>query len=154
MNKKLFSWPEYTRYVDELCTKICNAPLPANTVLLAIGRGGYIPGVVISHALDKPLLTVDVKAYAGTDCTGAHINSWPSGLESAENILLIDDIYETGATMQRIATVLNDPDITLYRAAIFDKHTDPSLPMLNFSVWNDQWIKDAWLILPYEKQVD
>lgn len=153
MNKKRFSWPEYTRYVDELSLKISSALLPANLVLLAIGRGGYIPGVVISHALDKPLLTADVKAYTGTDCTGAHINSWPSGLESADNILLIDDIYETGATMQRIATVLNDPNITFYRAAIFDKHTDPSLPALNFSVWNAQWIKDTWLILPYEKQV-
>ena len=73
--------------------------------VVGIVRGGAIPGVMISHALDIPCYTLNVRLRDGVeDC---ETNAWMSedayGHDTAvKNILIVDDINDTGATLNWI----------------------------------------------------
>jgi hypoxanthine phosphoribosyltransferase len=96
-------------------------------MLVGINRGGLIPAVMLSHKLELPMITmmpddvlVDDKRY-----------------------LIIDEIYDTGKTIQQIQR--NNPDIDF---AVLYHNIDLS-PLKFYAL---KIPLDKWLIFPWEKQ--
>ena len=86
-------------------------------VVIGIGRGGLVPGVMLSHCLGVPMQSLDISLRDHTDITVSNcsmaedafgyidINSRqgsPSDPAKRVNILVVDDINDTGATLQWI----------------------------------------------------
>ena len=156
MNKTIISWQEYGELIDRLVLKVRNVTLPKDIVLLAIGRGGYIPGVAISHALNKPLHTIGISTYEGTEAKTPKYTAEYSFNEimEAENILIIDDIYETGKTLLFVEDEIyaHCENIRgIWRAVTISKNP-AAFNKLDFIA--ETYPEETWIELPYEKSLN
>ena len=64
-------------------------------LIIAIARGGCVPGVYLSHLLDKPLEVVTWQTRDGLR------KEWPN-MHEGRQVLLVDDINDSGLTFKQI----------------------------------------------------
>lgn len=68
--------------------------------VVGITRGGLLPAVLISQYLDIPMETLKVSLRDGTECES---NLWMAeDAFTGKNILIVDDINDSGATLEWI----------------------------------------------------
>lgn len=105
-------------------------------LILGPCRGGLIPGVILSHSLNvefKPL-SISLRDYPTFD-----ISSYQS-----KNILVIDDICDSGKTIEQIRKVITCKVAVLVynRASLID---------IDYSgIIIDKSIKNEWVEFPWE----
>ena len=100
------SWDEYHRAIETLALQVHESGWKFDQVL-CLARGGLRPGDVFSRIFNVPLAILSVSSYredAGTvqgDLDIAkHITLTRGGL--AGNVLLVDDLVDSGVTLARI----------------------------------------------------
>lgn len=100
------SWDEYHRAIENLAIKVYVSGWKFDQVL-CLARGGLRPGDVFSRLFKLPLAILSTSSYregAGTKQGGldiaSHITSTAGPLEG--NILLIDDLVDSGVTLQKV----------------------------------------------------
>jgi len=121
------------------------------THVVGLARGGLVPATVISYALDKPLLSYGISSYKGSEKTeNFHIiQSLNLKKLKEENsnlhILIVDDICDTGGTMDEVRNRLSLGDISYTAACIYtkEKHTH-WLHHYGLVVPDDRWIVFPW----------
>ena len=69
--------------------------------IVGINRGGLTPAVMLSHFLNKPMYTLDIRLRDGAREPESNIKMAFDAWEG-KNILIVDDINDTGATFQWI----------------------------------------------------
>lgn len=143
MKKLKISHDEFTKLVSEICRKISLSNWKPDYIV-GINRGGLFPAVMISHYLEVPMKTLMVSLRDGgelvSDCGMAEdalgypkqerfisdendiasvLDAAGSLLEEGENfknILIVDDINDSGATFNWImndwqsSCLPHDPD--------------------------------------------
>lgn len=147
--------------------------------IVGLTRGGLIPAVYMSHTLDIPMETLKV---ALRDGTGGESNGWmaedafgyiPSDLREGttkrsfatykKNILILDDINDTGATLDWIiqdwqdGCLPNDPDWqfvwgnNVRFAVLFDNLSSKFSRKVDYSaVEINKAEEDVWIVYPWE----
>lgn len=96
--KKIYkTWRE----VDANCTKLALDILRSDwrpDYIVGLTRGGLTPAVLLSHLLKVPMHTLKVQLRDGEqDC---EMNCWiPEDVVKATNVLIVDDINDTGETL-------------------------------------------------------
>ena len=115
-NKIKLSWDDLETLVDKLCEKI---PFETPTVdsVTGIARGGLIPAVMVSHKTGLPYVDV-----------------------VGPNTLVIDDIADSGATLEKSPGV--------YTAVL---HYKPHTSSFKPTIWAEEHNSDEWLIYPFER---
>ena len=113
-NKIYISWDDVKRDVETLCTKIF-MDYPNIDSVMGLPRGGLIPAVLVSHELGLP---------------------WT--MQPGRNTLVIDDINDTGHT-------LNDAP-GVYHAVLHHKPTSKFKPNLYA-----REVGEEWLVYPWER---
>ena len=117
------------------------------THVLGIARGGLVPATILSYELDLPLITCSVSSYHGTERNELRINQDIKLSEFTQDskLLLIDDICDTGETMQWLSNRLTLANVKHSKACIFTKtkHTE-YLDHYGFVVPDDKWIVFPW----------
>ena len=108
MEKRKVSWEEFQGLVGSICRKIANDNWRPDYVV-GITRGGLLPAVMISQYFGIPCETLKVSLRDGSECES---NLWMAedafgynredGLPMAKNILVVDDINDSGATINWI----------------------------------------------------
>jgi len=99
MKKKVINNKEFKGLILEICRQISNSNWRPDYIV-GISRGGLLPAVMISHYFDIPMKPLQVSLRDSGDCV--------SDLGMAEdafngtNILIVDDINDTGATFNWI----------------------------------------------------
>ncbi|EIZ81047.1 phosphoribosyltransferase [Novosphingobium sp. Rr 2-17] len=75
--------------------------------VIGVGRGGLVPAVYISHQLELPMLSIDhsSKVPGFADELLAKIASMSAG---GKRLLFVDDINDSGGTIQYIRQLLAD----------------------------------------------
>ena len=96
-------------------------------MIVGINRGGLIPAVMLSHKLELPMITMMPDDVLIND----------------KHYLIVDEIYDTGKTIQQIQRVNPSADF-----AVLYHNVD--LPLLKF--YGLKTALDKWLIFPWEKQ--
>lgn len=115
-NKIQLSWDDLENLVDKLCQKIL-FETPTVDSVTGIARGGLIPAVMISHKLGLPYVD-----YA------------------LPNTLVIDDIADSGATLEKAPGI--------YSAVL---HYKPLTSSFKPSIWAEEHKGDEWILYPWER---
>lgn len=155
--KTHLSWGE----VEWACQRIADALAGDEfDVIVPVVRGGLIPGVILSEILGiKKVIPITVQLRDGKVCEN-HLKEWTSLVESSYNMLVVEDIMDSGATIDLLAEayvlrspqsksscrfaalVANNDAKTKYfqpynvtRAITIEKDSDP----------------DLWIVFPWDK---
>ena len=119
-------------------------------IIFSINRGGCIPGVYLSHAINVPHKVLDIQLRY--DNSKPNLEMLSNSITSNLRILIIDDINDTGATFEFINKSHNKQNSNIRYAALIDNIS--SSFKVNFR-WKqiDKSLDPTWIIFPWEKQI-
>ena len=115
MNKKFISYEEIRRNSFKLADKIYSDDFIPDIIYSCLRGGAYLGNIISEYfkvALDKRILYAAVVARSYTNLMEQEeikIDGWtyePSLLNSSDKILMIDDIYDSGTTMNSLLRIL------------------------------------------------
>jgi hypoxanthine phosphoribosyltransferase len=97
MNKIHYDWTQIERWCQRIALDILKTDWRPNYIV-GLTRGGLVPAVVISYLLDVPMNTLKVQLR--DDSSDFEHNAWmPEDVVEGKNILIVDDINDTGDTL-------------------------------------------------------
>lgn len=99
--------------------------------VVAPARGGLLFGVIASHKLNVPLMTLHYSSKEGAGDDKNHSNVLPD-LGSAKTVLLVDDIIDSGKTMKEIVEAYASQGIKVITASFHYKEGAVFHPDLYF----------------------
>ena len=102
MKKLWYDWKEMRRDVNTLCREIVLDKFDPQ-VIVGISRGGLLPGVMMSHWLQKPFKPVKAALR--------DFPEWEDYLpkKTDERVLIVDDICDSGETFTRMKSYIKGP---------------------------------------------
>lgn len=147
------SYDEYHNLIERLAVKIHQSGWEFDNIL-CLARGGMRPGDLLSRIFDKPLAIMSTSSYrAGAGTVQGHLDvaryiTTPKG-EIAGRVLLVDDLADTGHTLNAVIDTLKDnyqPIIELRSAVIWTKGVSSFKP--DYSV--EFLESNPWIHQPFE----
>ena len=110
--------------------------------IVGISRGGLIPGVIISHALDIPFEPLQWQTRDGDlkDTLSIALKS----TEDPNDILFVDDICDSGLTIKQIRKVFPESQW----AVLYSKKGDMGIDFEGERLYNNT----QWIVFPWEKK--
>ncbi len=160
MKKLILDQRQFNGHVSEICRSISISGWQPDYIV-GITRGGLLPAVMISHYLDVPCETLKVSLRDGAE---PESNLWMAeDAYNGKNILIVDDINDTGATFNWI---INDwpeschPNDDRWND-VWNNNVKFAVVVDNLSskcsVYMDYWSlevnkaeEDVWIEFPYE----
>ncbi len=147
------SYDEYHNLIEKLALKVHQSGWEFDTIL-CLARGGMRPGDILSRIFDKPLAIMSTSSYradAGTvqgRLDIARFITTPKG-EIAGKVLLVDDLADTGHTLQAVINTLKnhyEPISELRSAVIWTKGVSSFTPDYSVEVLPT----NPWIHQPFE----
>lgn len=158
MNKIYHDWDQIDRWTTRIALDILKTDWRPDYVV-GLTRGGLVPAVLLSHLLAVPMHTLKVQLRDGEeDC---EMNCWmPEDVTKAKNVLIVDDINDTGETL---AWIRDDWEKSVFKGDIayhWHKRIKVAVLVNNLASneqvdWCAQDINKAedpsWIVFPWEK---
>ena len=117
-------------------------------IVLGINRGGCVPGIYLSHALDIPHETLDIRLRDHKSKPSLAVLEKAHAFQ--KKILIIDDINDTGDTFNYIVENFGKGDGRIKFAALM--HNKPSKAKVDYQGYEIDKSKDpAWIVFPWEE---
>jgi xanthine phosphoribosyltransferase len=149
MQYEIISWQRFHQDCRCLAEKLNS--LGSFSTLIAVTRGGLTPAAIIARELDIRLVeTIGVKSYEQETQRGAtrivKMLSDAIATQPREDILVIDDLADTGATAQALRSILPGatfaaPYVKPQGAAFIDHYVT-------------QFPQDMWIYFPWDTGQD
>lgn len=168
--KKYYSWSTVREWVNGISLQMYKDAWRPDYIV-GLTRGGLVPAVIMSNALDIPMHTLKVSLR---DNPNTETNCWMA--EDAfgynpviqgnnrKNILIVDDINDSGATLNWIredwqASCLPNDDRwkeiwghNVRFAVLVDNLSSKFYHKVNYcGIEIDKAKKDEWIVFPWEK---
>jgi len=115
-------------------------------VIMGANRGGVIPGVYLSHRIQRKHIPIDVRLRDHNDT--ANLDALYRALDKEEKVLVIDDINDTGATFEHIRFNCNQNTNVRYAAVINNKPSPFQVDYYGYEI--DKSVEDRWVVSPWE----
>jgi hypoxanthine phosphoribosyltransferase len=116
--------------------------------LVAVARGGLLPGVIISHALNMSLLPIAYSSKTGKGDNKNHSNELPTIDEDI--VVVIDDIADTSQTLIEITQHYQQQGKSVISAVLFWKNI-PNKYMFRPTFYGKELGKNSpWIVFPFE----
>lgn len=177
MNKQTLTYKNLQSLVSDLCRQIANSGWRPDYVV-GVTRGGVIPAVMISHYLDVPCETLKVSLRDGGESESnlwmaehafGYVRKEERGSGDADtdpayrkNILIVDDINDTGATLEWIKKDWQSSCLPQHQAwnAIWNKNVRFSVLVDNQAsnyknidysgMTINKFENPSWIVFPWE----
>ena len=165
MKQTILSWQDVEQQVQDLCQQLHKDQWHPDYIV-GLTRGGLIPATMISHYTGIPMNTLNVSLRDGGE---AESNLWMAedafGYEKDPmNILIVDDINDTGDTLNWIRNdwqsgcMPKDPrwntDIwgkNVRIAVLYDNLASKSVTTVSYSsVEINKRERPEWIVFPWE----
>lgn len=147
---KKLSWDEIEEIMEELASKIKASGFKPDFIV-GVTAGGLIPLYYLIKKLGNTstVLTVTANSYDKDKKKELKISYLPQADLSNKKVLLVDEIAETGDTLEKISQILKKE----YKAGELKTATlwvnkDKCKFYPDFFVINNQ---DEWVVFPWEK---
>jgi xanthine phosphoribosyltransferase len=143
MTKTYYGYENFLEDSKKLCSQI----KPYNPdAIVAIARGGVTLGHFLASGLNKrDFFTIASLLYDDTKKMEKHQVTNIPDLSIYSSVLLVDDIVDSGETLQNIKDILQDkfPKLTIKTASLFYKTT--AIIQADYSI-NEahSWIEFFW----------
>ena len=166
MNKIYYTWRDVEHYTQEILRQICSDSWRPDYVV-GLTRGGLVPANLISQYLGCRMETLKVSLRDDTECES---NLWMAEdafgheMEHPKNILIVDDINDTGATLNYIRKDWSSgcfPDHARWTevwgsnvrvAVLVDNESSKSeIPVSYSAVDINKAEQDSWIVFPWEQ---
>lgn len=138
--------------LEKDCYELANKVKESNfkpDIILGIARGGLVPAVYLSDALDvRHIAVVQIKLYGGRGKMGKlEFLDYTQRDLTGKKILVVDDVSDTGKTLLSFEKWLAEKKVGEYKIACL--HTKPGTVRVP-----DYYISetDAWLQYPWNKR--
>lgn len=153
MDPECITWQDIEKAIEALAIAVREEYDP--DVIVGIARGGLIPAVRLSHLLNDLLMRiVHVKYYENVDeTTEAPEIFWSDVGELKGNVLIVDDVADTGNTLEVVLDHLEERvDGELKICTIAYKPFSKIEP--DFYVYEtEKWIVFPWEEAPVERKM-
>jgi len=165
MNKIYYTWQDIEHHTQEILRQI-HADAWRPDYVVGLTRGGLVPANLISHYLGCRMETLKVSLRDGTECES---NLWMAEdafgheMEQHKNILIVDDINDTGATLNYIredwpsGCFPDNPRWTAVwghnvRVAVLvdNESSKNQIPVSYSAVDINKAEQDCWIVFPWE----
>ena len=143
---KFVTWEDIEKSCLSIYSQMCCDKYEPQSIV-ALLRGGVIPGRIFSDYFNILLdfFALDVKLYDGIGVKRETPTIKPfAGDVQGKKILIIDDIWDSGVTMNAVLNYLGDEDITT--ATLFWKETAQSEP----TYYSERAEENTWVVFPWE----
>jgi len=142
MKKSIYSINEMHNAIKQIAEQI-NISGFNPEVIISINRGGCIPGVYLSHFLEKPHKMIDIKSLNDNS------KNEFSFLKKNKPILIIDDINDTGNTFDFVKKIFKDSDCKIRFAALINNVTSKTKIDYHGQLI-DKSDNPVWYVFPWE----
>ena len=166
MNKIYYTWSDVEHHTQEILRQICSDSWRPDYVV-GLTRGGLVPANLISQYLGCRMETLKVSLRDDTECES---NLWMAEdafgheMDQPKNILIVDDINDTGATLNYIredwpsGCFPDNPRWTevwgsnVRVAVLVDNESSKSeIPVSYSAVDINKAEQDSWIVFPWEE---
>lgn len=148
MQCELISWEQYDALARQLTGDIRNAGIKID-MIIAIGRGGYMPARLLSDLLGiMDLTSFKIEHYRGSQKSSRAIIKYPLDADiNQRNILLVDDVSDSGDTFSVAIEHVRSNGIpnTIHTAVLHHKSVSKFVPDF-FAQEVKTW---RWIIYPW-----
>ena len=158
MKKVYYSWD----HIDIACTDIYKDIVSDSfkpDLIIGLTRGGLVPATILSHKFDVPMDTIKISLRDHISKGGTFYKDY--GVPQA-NILIVDDINDTGATILRLKEIwehslISDWDNLWHKkirfATIVDNAASKTRVDYRYTTINKAE-KDVWIVYPWEIETE
>lgn len=148
MKEQKLTWRDIEKLTHKIGDEISDDGLVFDYIV-AVGRGGYIPGVILSHYLKLPLLTV-LHQTRDTTTKSYQDTRWDveEDINNGKTVLLLDDINDSGKTFLDLLNEWNYNEESrgeLITAALLQRYNTASpASLIGRKIRDDRWIVFPW----------
>lgn len=148
---ELITHPTYNQ-IHDACVRFVNhyqAMYSKPGVVVGLSRGGLLPATIISHCLGVQMKPIEYSSTHGQGDDKNHDNELPQFPDTIGNILVVDDICDSGHTLSEVVNTYHKQGYTVHDFVLYyKKRTFPiHRPM---SCWLVIPEDAPWIIFPYE----
>lgn len=120
--------------------------------ILGISRGGLVPAMLLSDSLDQHnLATIQMRLYKnGKKQESLEILDWPAKSMEGKNVLIVDDISDTGETLTQLKAWLATQKVSGFKIACLHAKEKTTVKPDFYS----RDINGGWICYPWNKRED
>lgn len=149
-NKLYVSFTDLEKQLADINQQISNDRYNPE-VIIGPGRGAYIPGVMLSHYWNIPFEAFNWQTRDGSQKNEKHLREILNKYVHS-NILLVDDINDTGTTLTEIHNIMQEEvGYADYRVATLFSKTSSNFDSVDFYATELTPDYDPWIVFPYEE---
>jgi hypothetical protein len=143
-------WHEIEKAVTALANAVKREFDP--DMIVGVARGGLIPAVRLSHLLgDKLLRIIHVKYYKDINLRKEKPELWADIGKPKGKVLVVDDVADTGTTLEFVVRYLKEKGVTDIRIATIAWKPKSRLKPDFYVYETDKWIVFPWEEAPVKK---
>jgi hypoxanthine phosphoribosyltransferase len=132
------------------CKDLANLIGPCDAIV-AIGRGGLVPGAIISYIFDVPVANFAIKSYHDFTAGELEFGQIPGFKFNSEfrekRVVIIDDLSDKGKTLLAVKDYFESCEFTNFKfATLYIKKSTQFIPNFYIREFDD----NIWLDFPWE----
>jgi hypoxanthine phosphoribosyltransferase len=147
MDKVFYSWADFDDDIFIL-TNYINANQWLPDYIVGVKRGGLIPAIKLSHVFNKPLIMMSCQLRDNID---NEVRLYEvEEIPKDKNILIVDDICDSGVTLTKIVHQLFIGGFSNIRTCSLIYNTSQDFRIDYYSQEIDRNHDQRWIIFPWE----
>jgi len=146
VNKQYFTMIQVRNALEKIADRMAEDKWEPD-VIMGINRGGCIPGIYLSHRLNKPHEALDVRLRDHK--AKPDLRNLEKAYAFQKKILIIDDINDTGNTLADIKKKFNR-FIKNIKFAVLINNKSSLFEVDYYGSEIDKNIDNSWIVFPWE----